>query len=209
MALAHAVADPIKAHVDCLGSFLSSAAEAEVAEQRWPEFHHNKRHPGLKKSETPSKPPAREKWRVEGAGRGLAGPEKEGDRTLEIPAGALAVVEASCATVQAPPQPFRVPPQLPPPPELTDVFGFTPFGIYCRVCNERVGSSDQMIKLHFEKKHGRVSPETVQAFKTIADAEVHRLATEGNLQSYILSQCDGLVCGCGVVFTEAGDRKAL
>ena len=64
-----------------------------------------------------------------------------------------------------------------------------------------------MIKLHFEKKHGRVSPETVQAFKTIADAEVHRLATEGNLQSYILSQCDGLVCGCGVVFTEKYDLQ--
>jgi hypothetical protein len=52
---------------------------------------------------------------------------------------------------------FGGPPQQQPPPlsRLTDIFKFTPFGLYCCVCCDGVGTSESRIKVHLEsRKHG-------------------------------------------------------
>jgi hypothetical protein len=92
---------------------------------------------------------------------------------------------------------------LHPTPKMTEIFGFTPFGIYCRVCNDHVGSSERMIKLHFESRHGLISRDVVKAFLLIANQEVHRLSRNGNIKSFLVSSpLPGFSCKCGSIFRE-------
>jgi uncharacterized C2H2 Zn-finger protein len=88
-------------------------------------------------------------------------------------------------------------------PLLTEVFGFTPFGIHCRVCKNHVGASEQNIKSHLQsKKHGVFSKYVIRAFKTMADKEVKRLAEQADLEIYLVGRFDGFSCPCGAVFKK-------
>jgi hypothetical protein len=86
-------------------------------------------------------------------------------------------------------------------PNLVEIFGFTPFGTYCRICNVHVGASEKMIKSHLEaKKHGVFTRDAVNAIKTMADKEVERLSRKANLDLYLIDRSEGWACGCGAVF---------
>jgi hypothetical protein len=92
-------------------------------------------------------------------------------------------------------------------PNPIELFGFTPFGIYCRVCKDHVGASQQMIKTHLEvKNHGVFSRDAINTIKTMADKEVERLSRQANLDLYLIGRSEGLACGCGALFAE---KKAL
>jgi hypothetical protein len=79
---------------------------------------------------------------------------------------------------------FGVATQLPPHRGLMEIFGFTPFGIHCRLCQASVGSTQNTIKRHtMSKEHGLFSWDEVNAFKTMADKEVERLSRDGNIDS--------------------------
>jgi hypothetical protein len=94
-----------------------------------------------------------------------------------------------------------------PTPRLTDIFGFTPFGIYCRVCKDHVGSTEQTIFSHLQSKnHGVFSRDAVKAIKTMADKEVELLSRQANLESYLVDRSEGFTCRCGAAF---GGRNAL
>ena len=90
--------------------------------------------------------------------------------------------------------------------KLTDVFGCTPFGIYCRLCKDHVGSSERMLKSHFDSRHGSVSGDAVKAFKNIAEKEVDRLSRNGDIDQFLVHSLKGYACKCGAVF---GEKKSL
>jgi hypothetical protein len=90
-----------------------------------------------------------------------------------------------------------------PTPRLTALFGFTPFGMYCRVCKDHVGSSELLINMHLErKKHGVFSGYVVNTLRAMTDKEVERLLEQGNLKSYLVDHSEGFSCPCGAVFWE-------
>jgi hypothetical protein len=104
--------------------------------------------------------------------------------------------------------PFGVATHLPATPRLTEIFTYTPFGIYCCVCQVSVGPAFDTIDRHLETKHhGVYSKDAVRTFKTIADKEVQRLSRLPNLKSYLVGcGSTGFACGCGAHFKE---RKFL
>jgi hypothetical protein len=92
---------------------------------------------------------------------------------------------------------------------VMEIFGFTPFGIYCRVCKDgvHVGPSEQAIFLHLQSKHhGVFTREAARAFKAVADKEVEKLSRHANLALYLGDNSDGFVCRCEASFR---DKKAL
>jgi hypothetical protein len=87
------------------------------------------------------------------------------------------------------------------------IFGFTPFGIYCRVCKGdgvHVGPNELTIFLHLQSKHhGVFTRETVGIFKAVADKEVEKLSRHADLESYLLGDhADGFACRCENVFRK-------
>jgi hypothetical protein len=94
--------------------------------------------------------------------------------------------------------------------QLTVIFGFTPFGIYCRFCNDHVGSTQQRIKAHLESKgHGLFSKDAVSAFETVSATEIEKLlmsSKQANLDEFLVGRSEGFACRCQAVF---GDMRAL
>jgi hypothetical protein len=101
--------------------------------------------------------------------------------------------------------PGGLPPQQPPPlPRLTEIFRFSPFGIYCCICPDHVGSSEFAIKAHLEsKKHGSFSNDAIKALKVVAEEEVKKLGQQPiDLRTYLVEGggSKGFSCGCGAHF---------
>jgi hypothetical protein len=92
---------------------------------------------------------------------------------------------------------------------LMEIFGFTPFGIYCRVCKDsvRVGPSKQAIFSHLQSKHqGEFTRQAVTAIRAIADEEIENLSRHANLELYLGDRSDGFACRCEAIFQ---DKNAL
>jgi hypothetical protein len=90
---------------------------------------------------------------------------------------------------------------------LMEVFGFTLFGIYCRVCKGggvHVGPSEHMIFLHLQSKHhGVCTREAARAFKAVADKEVQKLSRHANSELYLLGDnSDEFACRCEAILKE-------
>ena len=85
----------------------------------------------------------------------------------------------------------------------------TPFGIYCRVCqnNRTVGASESMIKSHFDKYHGFVSREDAILFKQHAEKQKRDLIQSAEMDKYLLASATGYVCECGSAFLELRHLK--
>ena len=79
--------------------------------------------------------------------------------------------------------------------QLMEIFGFTPFGIYCRICkNDHVGSSKQRIKLHLESKgHGLFSKDALLTFEATAGKEIEQLlmSKRANLDEFLVGSTEG------------------
>jgi hypothetical protein len=87
--------------------------------------------------------------------------------------------------------------------QLKEIFGFTPFGIYCRICKDHVGSTKQRIKSHLESKgHGLFSKDAVFAFETMASTEIKQLlmSKRANLNEFLVGRSEGYACRCEAVF---------
>jgi superfamily II DNA helicase RecQ len=93
--------------------------------------------------------------------------------------------------------------------QLIEIFGFSPFGIYCRICKDHVGSTKQMIKLHLESKgHGLFSKDALFTFEGMAAKKIELLllSKRANLDEFLVGSSEGYACRCEAVF---GNTKAL
>jgi hypothetical protein len=82
-------------------------------------------------------------------------------------------------------------------PTFFQLYGFTPFGIYCRFCDCAVGSSSRAIERHAKEKHQTDTPDEIERFVSVAKDEVARLSRERNPKEFVKAEVHGFVCSCG------------
>ena len=85
---------------------------------------------------------------------------------------------------------------------MAALFGVTPFGIYCRECNNKVGSSKKAITDHLALKHRVNAPENIDSFRSHASNEMKRLTDCGNFEQCLLTKRTGYACQCGRSYNE-------